>query len=80
MHKKIAVEDSLSNVSQELRTFGYDVVTLDYNNLTDVNAVVISGIDSDMMNMSTIKTDAHVINARGMTAIQIKNEIDKRQL
>ena len=80
MKKKIAVEDSLSDVSQELKKFGYDVVNLENNNLSDLSAVVISGIDSNVMDMSTIKTDAPVINVRGMTAVQIRNEIDKRRL
>lgn len=77
--KKIAVEDTLSNVSQELRTFGYDVVALDNSNLADINAVVVSGMDSDIMDISVIETNAPIINAKGMTAVQIKNEIDRRK-
>lgn len=50
---------------------------LDMNLLEDL---VISGMDDDLMDMTTIKTDAPVINARGMTAIQIRNEIDRRKL
>lgn len=80
MKERIAIEDSLSEVSQELKTFGYEVVNLNNTNLADVNAVVISGMDENTMDMSTIQTNAPVINARGMTAVQIRNEIDKRKI
>ncbi|MTI59186.1 MAG: YkuS family protein [Firmicutes bacterium] len=80
MKERIAVEDKLSEVSQELKTFGYEVVDLDNTNLADVNAVVISGMDKNTMDMSTIQTNAPIINALGMTAVQIRNEIDKRKI
>ncbi|QTL96855.1 hypothetical protein GM661_02125 [Iocasia frigidifontis] len=80
MKERIAIEDKLSEVSQELKTFGYEVVDLDNTNLADVNAVVISGMDKNTMDMSTIQTNAPIINGRGMTAVQIRNEIDKRKI
>lgn len=78
MKAKIAVEDDLSNVSQELETFGYEVVGIDSDQLEDVSAIVISGEDNNIMNVSKTQTRAPVINARGMTPVQIRKEIENR--
>ncbi|GAB6098254.1 hypothetical protein JCM16358_01330 [Halanaerocella petrolearia] len=78
MNRKIAVEGGLSNVTQELQGNGYDIVDLDNQNLQNVDAVVVSGEDNNMMNMSDIKTKAQVINARGMNAFDIQKEIESR--
>lgn len=78
MKPRVAVEGSLTNIARDLRTQGYEVVDLNSNEIQNVNAVVVSGEDNNVMNMADIKTKATVINARGMTAEQVRSEIEKR--
>lgn len=78
MKSRVAVEGSLTNIARDLRTQGYEVVDLNSNEIQNVNAVVVSGEDNNVMNMADIKTKAPVINARGMTAEQVRSEIEKR--
>ncbi len=40
--------------------------------------MVISGQDVNMMNMSDIKTEVPVINARGMTPEEVRRAIEKK--
>lgn len=77
MKGTIAVEGVLSNVAQELKTYGYDVVDVDNNLHQDLKAVVVSGEDVNIMNMSNIKVEVPVIDARGKTAVQVRQEIEK---
>lgn len=78
MKPRVAVEGSLTNIARDLRTQGYEVVDLNSNEIQNVSAVIISGEDNNVMNMADIKTKAPVINARGMTAEQVRSEIEKR--
>jgi hypothetical protein len=78
MKLRVAVEDSLTNIARSLKDSGYEVVDLNHNKLDNVSAVVVSGIDDNMMAMQDIKTKAPVINARGLTAEEVRSEIEKR--
>ncbi|SJZ59206.1 YkuS family protein [Selenihalanaerobacter shriftii] len=78
MKRRIAIEEGLTNVSQELQGSNYEIVNLDSNNLQSVDAVIVSGEDNNMMNMSDIKTKAQVINAHGLSATQVRDEIKNR--
>lgn len=75
---KVAVEHSLKDVSKMLRDNGYDVVDLG-NWQQMVDAVVITGVDENIMGMQTkSQTGAPVINARGMTTMEIFHEVNQR--
>lgn len=78
MSNKIAVEGGLSNVTQELQDSNYNLVNLEESNLENVEAVILNGEDNNMMNMSDIKTEAQVINAQGLSASEVKNELQNR--
>ncbi|MFW5991799.1 MAG: YkuS family protein [Halanaerobiaceae bacterium] len=80
MKMKIAVEDGLSNVKEELEESGYEVIELNNDDLQDAAAVVVSGEDNNMMDISETKTAAPIINARGMTAVDVRKAIEKRQV
>lgn len=75
---KIAVENDLTNVSQELERNGYEITDLNEKNLQNIDAVVVSGENKNVMNMSDIKTKAQIIDAQGLSAIEVKNEIENR--
>ncbi|KMY54150.1 hypothetical protein AC623_09565 [Bacillus sp. FJAT-27231] len=79
MKKRIAVEQSLTNVTQALREKGYDVVDLKtVEDLKNCSACVITGIDSNIMGMQDTFTEAPVIEANGLSADEVCREIEER--
>lgn len=73
----IAVERQLSNLLEILETEGYEVVDLASGNLDSVDAIVVSGADSNLMNMQDIVTHVPVINAAGKSATDILKELER---
>ncbi len=75
---KVAIEDSLSEVGKMLRENGYDVVKLgNWQQLVD--AVVITGQDVNVLgDQSKTAAGAPVINADGMTVMEVFHEVNKR--
>lgn len=75
---KIAVEDSLTNVKQALQNNGHEVVSMDAANLSGCDCCVISGQDKDMMGMADTATKASVVNAQGITADEVVQQVNSR--
>lgn len=75
---KVAVEDDLGIIAQELQTAGYEVVNLAEEELPSAQAVVISGEDHNLLARADVKTEAPVINARGKTAEEVESTLQKR--
>ncbi|WP_028782604.1 YkuS family protein [Thalassobacillus devorans] len=76
---KIAVEESLSDISSALQQKGYEVITL--KNEQDVqgcDCCVISGQDKNVMGMADVSTQQAVINADGSTAEQVCQQVEQR--
>ncbi len=73
----IAVEQNLTNVIDLLETEGYEVVSLDQSNLDEVDAVVVSGADINLMNIQETLTEVPVISAAGKSAEEVLDEIDR---
>lgn len=81
--KRVAVEGQMGNVSQYLSEKGYEVVQLDPHTQTgaelrNCDAIVVSGQDSDIMGITNALTKSPVIEARGMSAEQVFNELERR--
>ncbi|WP_313799317.1 YkuS family protein [Cytobacillus sp.] len=77
--KKIAVEQSLTNVSEALREKGYDVVDLkSAADAENCSCCVVSGMDSNVMGMQDVSTKAPVIEASGLTADEVCSEVESR--
>ena len=81
--KRVAVEGPLSNVGMFLEGKGYEVVSLDPHTQTGIelkncDAVVISGMDRNLMGYSNIKTASPVIEANGLTPEQVYRQIKNR--
>lgn len=75
---KVAVEHSLTDISKMLRDNGFDVVELG-NWQQQVDAVVITGLDENIMGIQSKSiTGAPVINADGMTTMEVFHEVNKR--
>ncbi|MFW6269594.1 MAG: YkuS family protein [Bacillota bacterium] len=78
MEATIAIEDDLEDIKQELRENNYSLVDLEEADLDRVNAVLISGQDENVMGMMDTITEAPVINVQGMTASEVKDELDQK--
>ncbi len=74
----IAVEDGLGNVQRALKDAGYQVIGLEPGNLRRAQAVVISGVDVNMMQQQDISTGVPVINADGRSAADVVDVIRER--
>ncbi|MBU7006475.1 YkuS family protein [Phosphitispora fastidiosa] len=79
--KRVAIENTLGSVKQLLDQNGYEVVQLDPHTQTGIelkncDAVVISGMDDNMMGMTTIKTGSPVISAKGMSPQEVLNQLE----
>jgi hypothetical protein len=74
----IAVEEGLGNVQKALKEAGYQVVGLAPENLERAGAVVITGVDNNMMQQQDINTNVPVINASGQSAREIVDAVQER--
>ncbi|MGB9680200.1 MAG: YkuS family protein [Minisyncoccia bacterium] len=83
MGKRIAVQNQLFNVKKYLKIKGYDVLEiedkelLNSKNLDQYDAVVISGINKDMLGIEDTSTKAPVIDATGMTPAEVENNLKR---
>lgn len=80
----IGVEKNLTNVIDYLTESGYRIHEFDtgQKNAKDFidgfDAVVISGINDNIMGIKDSTSKASIIDARGMTPEEIKYQIEKR--
>lgn len=74
---KIAVEEQLSNIMQALENNGHQVVTLNESTIQDCEYCVISGQDRNMMGITEMATQGSVIDASGLTAEQIVQQVNQ---
>lgn len=75
MNKIIAVEDSLAPVKEYLMEKGCQVIEIEEAEYNDVDALVISGADENIMGMEDILNDVPVISAQGMSPEDVWNTI-----
>lgn len=73
----IAVENSLTNVKQALEESGYQVVSMDASSLQSCDCCVISGQDKNMLGIADAETSASVINALGMSADEVLQQVHR---
>jgi galactitol-specific phosphotransferase system IIB component len=82
--KKIGVEIGLSMIADYLSNQGYQVQMLSEgmeNNVSkfqNLDAIVVSDMNSDMMGNSDTSTKVPVINASGITQEEVKKLIDSK--
>lgn len=76
---KIGVEQSLTNIQQVLREKGYDVVELKQEaDAKDCSCCVVTGLDSNVMGMQNVTTNASVIDANGLSAEEVCRQVEQR--
>jgi len=74
----VAVEEGLSHISRALEDAGYEVTKLEPEELKKARAVVVSGIDTDVLQFQDIKTEAPIISAEGRTVEEVVEEVKRR--
>ncbi|QNO15017.1 YkuS family protein [Alkalicella caledoniensis] len=75
----IAVEDGLDKFKEGLEKAGYKTVDLSQNFVNPI-AIVVSGMDDNLMGMETITNEIPVINCEGMSVEQVVREIKNRMV
>ncbi|WP_209123680.1 YkuS family protein [Alkalihalobacillus sp. BA299] len=76
---RIGVEQSLTDVQQELQSRGYDVVQLKQEqDAQGCDCCVITGQDQNMMGIQNAVTAGSVISAQGMTAEEVCQQIEQK--
>lgn len=80
MAPRIGVDDSLHPVKARLRAGGYDVVSLAAGVPPDVCAIVVNGLDDNLLGVQDIAVRVPVVNAEGRTAEDVAMEIGRRLL
>lgn len=75
---KIAVAEGLQYVRDALQNNGYEVINLEGENVPACDCCVITGLDQNMMGIADTATDVSVINAEGLTAEQVLEEVKQR--
>lgn len=73
--KRIAVEPALSQVRSLLKQEGYEVMEM--QQFQNADCVVINGGDDNLMGMQDALTRSPVIDANGMTAQQVLDQIKR---
>lgn len=76
---KIGVEQSLTNVQAALREKGYDIVELKQESDTQgLDCCVITGLDKDVLGMEDTAIKGSVIDAHGLSADEICQQVDEK--
>ncbi|MGY4689985.1 YkuS family protein [Salibacterium sp. K-3] len=75
---RIGVEESLTDIKQELKEKGHEVVDLrQEEDSSGCDCCVVSGQDQNMMNMQETDLQASVINAHGSNAEEICQRVEE---
>lgn len=80
MNKTIAVERNLTPVMDYLSEKGYKVEGIDFNkeygrNIDKYDALIVTGMNKDFLGVQDIVSKIPVIEAKGLTAEQIYNQL-----
>lgn len=81
--KNIGVQKELSTVRDYLKNNGYSVYEVDTTNITSsttlksFDALVVSGVNDNVMGIDDTVTKIPVINADGLTPSNVKDQLDR---
>lgn len=83
MNKTIAVEHNLTPVVEYLSEKGYKVESIDFGSeyrkgIDKYDAVVITGMNKDFLGVQDIVSKIPVIEAKGLSAEQVYDQITKK--
>jgi hypothetical protein len=76
---KIGVEQSLTDVQQALQEKGYEIVQLrQESDAQGCDCCVVTGQDNNIMGISNVVTAGSVIEASGMTAEEVCQQVQSK--
>lgn len=76
---RIGVEQSLTDVREALQEKGYDVVDLrNENDAKNCDCCVVTGMDSNIMGVENSMNAGPVIQASGLSADEICNQVESK--
>lgn len=79
MARRIAVEDGLKNVEQELRSRGFQVTKFTNGTMTNVDGAVVTGMSNNFMGIADTNGNKFpIVEANGLTAIEIADSLETR--
>lgn len=78
MPVRVAVDDALRPVKERLLAGGFDVVRLAGGVPDDVQAIVVNGLDDNLMGRQDIVARVPIVNADGMTPMEVAAEVSRR--
>lgn len=83
MKYKVAVENSLTPISDYLSKKGYNVDSIDLSKeyskgMEKYDAVVVTGLNENFLGIEDTNTKAVVIDAKGLTAEQVYSRLENR--
>ena len=74
----VAVEDSLRPIKDRLRAGGYDVLSMAGGVPGRVRAIVVNGLDDNLLGRQDVVARVPVINAAGRTPDDVVDEVGRR--
>lgn len=82
MKGKIAIEPTLTNVKEYLTGEGYDVESMNLdehssNNLNAYDAIVVTGLNTNLAGVQDTETKAVVISADGLTPPEVAKRLEE---
>ncbi|MCM3214597.1 YkuS family protein [Niallia taxi] len=76
---RIGVEQALTNISEALREKGHEIVDLKQeSDAQGCDCCVVSGIDSNVMGMQDTQMQGSVIEANGLSADEVCQQVEQR--
>ncbi|ODM26069.1 hypothetical protein A7W90_07415 [Clostridium sp. Bc-iso-3] len=85
MKHRIAIEDNLRPIEEFLSEKGYEVENIDFADAEEItslidefDAFVVTGLDSNMLGIDDVETDAIIIDAAGISPEQVYDELESR--
>ncbi|TRZ38584.1 YkuS family protein [Niallia circulans] len=76
---RIGVEQSLTNISEALREKGHEIINLQQeSDAQGCDCCVVSGIDSNVMGMQDTQLQGSVIEANGLSADEVCQQVEQR--
>ncbi|WP_100399524.1 YkuS family protein [Bacillus sp. FJAT-44742] len=76
---RIGVEESLTDVQQQLQEFGHEVVTLrQQQDAKGCDCCVITGQDENMMDIQQTAMEGSVINAHGFSSNEVCSQVEEK--
>lgn len=76
---RVAIEDGLENVWQAVQKRGWEPVRYLAGDPVSCDAIVLTGMDDDLMGDETTVTRAPIIAAHGLSADEVVRRLDQGQ-